>query len=90
MQDELGMHPAKESELTPPRVAASVVRRKVVTMLTSLGIPTHTPCLKLEVTSDEGTAFVMNSEDVLKVFEKFGEVRSLRVLGTRVLVLFKH
>ena len=58
-------------------------------MLASLGIATHTPCLKLEVTSEEGKSFAMNKEDVLKVFERFGEVRSLRVLDSVVLVLFQ-
>lgn len=65
------------------------VRDKVLSELSGRGIPTHTPCLKLEISSTEAKNFHMEESDAFNVFGRFGEIRSLKVLNNVVLILYK-
>ncbi|CAG9311073.1 unnamed protein product [Blepharisma stoltei] len=65
------------------------VRDKVLESLASLHIPSHTPCLKLEIAENQGKRFSMEQSDVTNVFEEFGEIQSLRVFDNIALVLYK-
>jgi len=65
------------------------IKEKVVSRLESQGIPSHTPCLKLELLDSSGKRYALDQKDVMKVFQSFGEVKSLRVIENTALILFK-
>lgn len=79
MRENPGSHPSMKS----PKIKALVLSK-----LAEQGIPAHTPCLKLEVVSND-RLYNMLQSDVRSLLSVFGEINSLRLLGPVVLVLFE-
>lgn len=65
------------------------VRDKVLESLATQRIPSHTPCLKLEIAENQGKRFSMEQADVTNVFEEFGDIQSLRVFDNIALILYR-
>lgn len=66
------------------------VKQRVLEDLQNRGLPSHTPCLKIEIKGFSGQHFALEQEDVLQVFSVFGDVSSVRVLECVALVMFKE
>lgn len=65
------------------------LKETIKEILKSEGIPTHTPCVKVEILNHQSTTFQMEKSDIIKVFSHFGEIKSLRILGNIALILYK-
>jgi hypothetical protein len=83
----------KERAETTPKdkiqamIANEDVKQKVLEKLISEDI--KTPCLKLEISDSKSEDFMMEELDVLKVFEWFGEVDSLKIQGKSAIITYK-
>ena len=63
------------------------VKQRVLEKLESQNI--HHPCLKLEIVDCKTVEFTIDEPDVLKVFECFGQVASLKINGKNAVIEYK-
>ncbi|OMJ81518.1 hypothetical protein SteCoe_17985 [Stentor coeruleus] len=68
-------------------IASDDVKQKVLEKLESMSI--SNPCLKLEILDSKSEDFMIEEPDVLKVFECFGEVTSLKIQGKNAIITYK-
>ncbi|OMJ70859.1 hypothetical protein SteCoe_31074 [Stentor coeruleus] len=68
-------------------IASDDVRQKVLEKLESIDVKDS--CLKLEILDSKSEDFMIDEPDVLKVFECFGEVTSLKIQGKNAIITYK-